>query len=66
MNNNTTLYTETSSEYKAIDFIHFTNTIVDTTVVTRSLLSADDICTNGARLITPEFAIINYNLKSMQ
>ena len=66
MDNNTTLYTETPSECEAIDCIHFANTIADTTVVTHPLLSVDDMRANSARLIVPGFAIIDYNLKSMQ
>ena len=66
MDNNTTLYTETPSECEAIDFIHFANTIADTTVVTHSLLSVDDMRTNSTRLNAPGFIIIDYNLKSMQ
>ena len=51
MGNNTTLYTVTPSACRAIDFIHFANTIADATVATRPLLSVDDMYANGARLI---------------
>ena len=66
MDNNTTLCTETSSKCEAIDFIHFANTIADTTVVSCLLLSLDDMHTNSTRLVLPRFTIIDYNLKSVQ
>ena len=66
MDNNTTLCAETPSKCKAIDFIHFTNTIIGITVVTCSLLSADNMRANSVRLIAPGFVIIDYNFKSIQ
>ena len=64
MDQNTILCTATSGECEAIDLIHFTNTIADAAVACPSLLSLDQMHTNGARLMTPGFSITHSNLKN--